>query len=300
MPARILCIGVAVQDFVYFIDEMPVRAEKHRAHDFMSVGGGCAATAAVAVARLGGQALLATRLGDDPVASQIVAELEGFGVDCSLSRRFPGAKSSIASVFVDAAGERMIVSYRDPAIPADPSWLPDIASIGVDAVLADTRWPEGAARCMSEARGQGRPTILDAERPVRAAAEAVRAASHVAFSRQGFEDWTGGITDLPAQVEAAARDLGAFACVTDGARGVAWAHETRSGHVSAPQVDVVDTLGAGDTWHGAFALALGEGRSEEEAMRFANAAASLKCARRGGRLGVPTRDEVDGLMRQAA
>jgi sulfofructose kinase len=61
-------------------------------------------------------------------------------------------------------------------------------------------------------------------------------------------------------------------------------------------VTVVDTLGAGDVFHGAFVLAVAEGRAVAEAARFANAAAALKCTRAGGRAGIPTRAEVEALL----
>jgi sulfofructose kinase len=61
-------------------------------------------------------------------------------------------------------------------------------------------------------------------------------------------------------------------------------------------VTVVDTLGAGDVWHGAFALALAEGRDEEAAVRVASAAAALKVQRKGGRSGAPVRAELDSFL----
>ena len=81
--------------------------------------------------------------------------------------------------------------------------------------------------------------------------------------------------------------------VTDGAEGVLMADGSR---LPARQVQVVDTLGAGDVWHGAFALRLAEGSAEGEAVAFANAAAALKCTRAGGRLGTPSRDETERFM----
>ncbi|MDR0440933.1 MAG: PfkB family carbohydrate kinase, partial [Candidatus Accumulibacter sp.] len=65
-------------------------------------------------------------------------------------------------------------------------------------------------------------------------------------------------------------------------------------------VKVVDTLAAGDVFHGAFALALVEGKNIEDAARFACAAASLKCTRFGGRLGCPTRAEVEEFLAMSA
>src|SRR5215211_2888933 len=141
----VLCVGIAVLDYVYAVETMPARPEKYRARDLAVVGGGIAANAAVAVARLGGGAMLATRLGDDPTGDAIVADLEGEGVDCSPSRRFEGRRSPTSAIFVDPQGERLVMSYADPDLPADPTWLPTRLPDDLGAMLGDTRWPEGAA-----------------------------------------------------------------------------------------------------------------------------------------------------------
>ena len=297
--AGVLSVGVAVLDFVFFVDEMPVRPEKYRARDMAVEGGGCAATSAVAVAVLGGRSLLAARLGQDDVGDRIVEELEGFGVDCRLSRQFTGRRSSVSSVFVDKAGERLIMNYRDQQLPAGFDWLPDLSILGVAAVLADTRWAGGAEAAMQVARTAGLPGILDAEKPVREAEQAVRLASHVAFSRTGLIDWTGH-DDLAAGVREVAVETGAVVSVTDGAHGTWFTDGGQEGHVPAFTVEAVDTLGAGDVWHGAFALMLAESAGVESAIRFASAAAANKCSRYGGRAGIPGWAEVEALMAERA
>jgi sulfofructose kinase len=277
------------------VEEMPRRAEKFRALDAAIAGGGCAATAAVAVARLGGKPVLASRVGGDRIGEMILEDLVAEGVDCDLVRVFEAGRSSFSSVYVDRAGERQIVSYRDRRISADAAWLEARMPDRFDAVLADTRWPEGAAAVMAAARALSRPGVLDAEAPVGEAAEAVRLASHIAFSAQGLREYAGN-DDLVAALREAAGRTRAWVCVTDGARGVTWLDGGEPVHMPAPRVEVVDTLGAGDTWHGAFVLALAEGRGEREAIRFANAAASLKCTRFGGRAGIPRREEVEKML----
>lgn len=293
---RILTVGVAVIDIVMSVDEMPRMAEKYRARDAAIVGGGGAANAAVAVARLGGEAMVAARLGRDPIGDMIVAGLEAEGVDCTLVRRLEQGRSSFSSIFVDRAGERQIVNFRDMKLSFDADWLERNFPRDIGAALADTRWPQGAAVAMAEARRLGVPGILDAEAPVREAGEALGLASHIAFSAQGLRDFA-GIDDLGAGLRAARAETGAWVCVTDGPNGVSYVGSGGEGHVPATPVDVVDTLGAGDVWHGAFALALGEGRAEPEAVAFANAAATLKCTRFGGRSGTPDREETERFMR---
>jgi sulfofructose kinase len=294
--ARVLCVGHAVQDFVFSVPRLPDCATKYRATGFASVGGGPAATAAVAIARLGGEALLAARVGDDPIADLIEAELRREGVDCRLLRRFAGRQSSLSAVVLDAAGERLIVNHADPAIPAAADWLESPLAAGAQAVLADTRWPEGALRALQLARQDGVPGILDADRPMPPGADALLgAATHVAFSADGLEDFAGA-GDPRAAVAALSRRTPAWVCVTLGGEGVVVARGGRTRDLPAFRVRVVDTLGAGDVWHGAFALALAAGDDEERACRWASAAAAVKVQRRGGRAGAPRRAEVEALL----
>jgi sulfofructose kinase len=288
-----MCIGHAVQDYVFGLPALPEGGRKFRATTFECVGGGPAATAAVAIARLGGEASLASRLGDDAVAATIIEELEGYGVECSRVKRWRGRRSSLSSVMVDAAGERMIVNYRDPDLPEDASWLSDLS--GFDVLLADAKWPAGAAAGFAAARRQRAPAVLDADDPAPDDPALLRGASHIAFSADGLRGLTGE-RELAAGLAAVRARTDAWLCVTDGARGVLAADESGVSSHGAFEVDAVDTLGAGDVWHGAFALALAEGAIETAAVRFASAAAAIKVSRRGGRAGAPSRADVNAML----
>ena len=101
-----------------------------------------------------------------------------------------------------------------------------------------------------------------------------------------------------AGLRAAAKRTPAWLCVTHGADGTYSLARGQLDHIPAASVDVVDTLGAGDVWHGAFALRLAEGAAEGDAIRFANAAAALKCTRPGGREGAPSRTDTETLMQR--
>ena len=298
---RVLVAGVAVLDFVFHVDAMPRTAEKHRARAATVTGGGNAGNAAVAIARLGGQAALATRLGDDDVAGPIEAGFAREGVDTALVRRFAGHHSAFSSVFV-AGAERQIVSFRDWAMPREADWLDvppsDVAPF--DAALADTRWPEGAAALMRLARERGLPAVIDAEAPLEGCWEAMELATHVAFSEQGLRDVEVGDVqagDIHAALAEADRRLPGTVLVTDGEHGTFWREDGAERHAPAAAVKAVDTLGAGDVWHGAFALRLGEGDDLAAAVRYANAAASLKCTRPGGRDGAPDAAEVNEFLK---
>ncbi|MEO1550714.1 MAG: PfkB family carbohydrate kinase [Pseudomonadota bacterium] len=285
--ARVLVCGSAVIDFVFSVQTFPDKAEKYRAQDAQVVGGGCAANAAVAIRRLGGEAQLAARLGEDQVGDLILTGLRREGVDLSGVLRGAG-RSSFSSVTVDARGERQILNYRDDSLRPDPCLLATLA-LEADGVLADTRWPEAGTVVLEAARAAGRPAVVDAEAPC--PPDMLSKASHVAFSAQGLAAFTGQ-DGVEAGLQAAHRALGVWVCVTQGEQGAWWQDATGQGHVPALPVAARDTLGAGDVWHGAFALALAEGQSEGPAMAFAAATAALKCTRKGGREGTPTRAEV--------
>ncbi|HRJ69899.1 MAG TPA: PfkB family carbohydrate kinase [Beijerinckiaceae bacterium] len=290
----ILLIGFSCQDFVFSVDDLPSKGEKYRARSLEVVGGGLSANAAVAIARLGGRAILVTYLGDDGTGRDILAELAAEGVDCSLSRRFAGARSPLSAIAVDKRGERMILNYADLSIPPDIAWLPERLPPGVCAVQGDSRWEPGSIHAFRLARGAGVPSVLDADRAVRSP-DILTAPTHVAWSAQGLREMTGA-NDLSAAVAAESRRRGNWVAVTDGENGCWFARDGRVEHEPAFAVDVVDTLGAGDTFHGALTLALGQGMPERRAVRFASAAAALKCTRFGGRKGVPAQDEVERLV----
>jgi sulfofructose kinase len=145
------------------------------------------------------------------------------------------------------------------------------------------------------ARAAGLPAVLDADRPIPPDGELLRAATHVAFSADALADYT-GVADPARGLELAASGLTSWCGVTVGRDGVLAQAGGESRHYPGFEVPVVDTLGAGDVWHGAFALALAEGRDEAAAVRFASAAAALKVQRAGGRSGAPMRAELDSFL----
>jgi sulfofructose kinase len=291
--------GVSVVDFVFSVAEMPREAIKYRAKDATIVGGGCAANAAVAVARLGGESWLAARIGDDLIADIMLKDLAEEGVNTSLVQRFSGKRSQFSSIYVTPDAERQIVSYRDLTISADSGWLEKAELPNFDAMLADTRWARGTAAAMKRAKDRGKPGIIDGEAPFAEAMEALPLASHIALSRQGIADLT-GIGEFEPALRRAIDMTSAFVCTTDGEHGVFWLEHGKLQHMPAFKVTAVDSLGAGDVWHGAFALALGRGDNERDAIRFASAVAAIKCTRFGGRAGTPNLAEVEAFLKANA
>jgi sulfofructose kinase len=176
-------------------------------------------------------------------------------------------------------------------LPDDPTGL--VAS--VDAVLADNRFPDFVRPICLAARDRGLPVVLDADRPTQMSDDLFRIATHVVFSSECLRATT-GLDDLAAALARMADRTSSFLAVTQGAQDVLWREGVTLRRSPVFAVKAVDTLGAGDIFHGAFALALAEGKAEIAAMRFAAAAAGLKCTRLGGSAGAPHRAEVDALL----
>jgi len=299
-PPRLICLGHATLDRIYQVEHLPTTPTKMRAKGFSEVGGGMSANAACAIARLldpaAGSVALWGRAGGDSAGLLIRDELLRYGVDASRFRLFPGCISSQTAVMVDAAGERMIVNYRGDVPLDDISWIDFEDVAGASAVLTDVRWREGASALLRAARRFGVPSVLDADLGEIAIKNAlIPLAEHVVFSEPGLHEWCGHGEHERALRDAAA--LGArIAAVTCGEKGSFFLIDGALHHVPAHRVTVVDTVGAGDVFHGAYALALGEGKAVLEAARFASAAAALKCTHHGGRTGAPTRGDVRELL----
>jgi len=289
--AHVFVTGLATLDTIFRLDDLPVGGDKFRAQEAMITGGGGGANAAVAVARLGGIASFASRLGQDHIGDMILAGLQAEAVDISAIRRTKNARSAFSSIYVTPAGERQIVNFRGDNLPRDADSLQ--FPHAVDAALADTRWGAGAARTMAMAKARDIPGIIDAEAPIDL--EQISAASHIAFSQQGLAQLTGD-SDCLTALKLASAATSAWVCVTAGPAGVYCMIKGRIENVPAFDVAAVDTLAAGDIWHGAFALRLAEGADEITSAEFANAAAALKCQHFGGRQGCPNRAAVDDLL----
>jgi sulfofructose kinase len=298
----VVCTGIAVLDAVFRVAQFPVPQAKTQASEFMIISGGCAANAAVAIARLGGRARFAGPLGgpagQEAIGDRILAALADEGVDCAWCVRVPGVASSMSAICVDPRGERAIVNYRNDRLadarPNDPSTIVATAN----AVLADNRFPEFVLPICEAARARGIPVVLDADKPTRATDILLSVASHVVFSAEGLRA-TAQTTDLAVGLERIATASRSFLAATDGANGVVWLAPGRQGErrrMSAFPIRPVDTLAAGDVFHGAFVLALAEGREEGEAIRFAAAAAAIKCTRFGGITGAPGRADVEAFL----
>lgn len=293
---RVICLGLSALDQIWRVPEFfSGGGQKIRSLEYATAGGGMAATAAVAVARLGGIAAFWGRGGDDTAGHEMRKALSGQAVDISQFRLFENGKSSVSGILVDSAGERQIVNFRGQ-FPEQADWLP-LDEVGrASAVLADPRWLTGARVLFEAARAEAVPTILDADVADAHIFETLLPLTdHAVFSEPALRGFAGS-TDAAA-LAAVAKYGCSVAAVTRGANGVTWQANGVVHHQPAYAVDVIDTTGAGDVFHGAYALAIGARLAADDAISFAAAAAALKCTRPGGRAGIPTLEDCLAFQR---
>ncbi|MCS3447175.1 sulfofructose kinase [Bradyrhizobium elkanii] len=254
-----------------------------------------AANAAIAVARLGASVAFWGRAGDDAAGHEMRSAFAAEGVDVENFRLFPDGRSSVSGIIVDSSGERQIVNFRG-LLPEAADWLPLEAVARASSVLADPRWVEGAATLFREARARGIPTVLDGDMADAEVFERLLPLTdHAIFSEPALASFAGSAKD--ESLAALARFGCSVVAVTRGEDGVNWYENGQLHRHAAYAVDVVDTTGAGDVFHGAYALAIGAGLEVRNAMAFSAATAAMKCRHAGGRNGIPTINECVAFMR---
>lgn len=249
--------------------EFPPRRGRTAARAYRVDLGGPGAVGAVTVARLGGEACFFGRRGDDAAGEEVESRLRREAVETSALRICPGASTPVSGIVIDPDGERYIFPYAGGAFPDEAAWIPLEGLDSVQAVCVDSRWPAGAMRLAAAARRRELPVVLDLDQENAEAWRLAGVATHV-IADEELAAAHGGVDAVLEGISA----LGSWGAVTLGAGGVVH----RGGRVPAFRISPRDTTGAGDVFHGAFTLALAEGRNEAFALAFASAAGAQRCA----------------------
>ena len=294
---HVICLGgSATIDQIFYVDSVPAPSAKISANEFVVTGGGVAANAAVAVQRLGGVASYWGRVGQDSWGDQVLVMLAKEGVNIQYLRQLAGYRTKVSTVLIDKDGERLVVSAQPQGYPDVIDWLPLDKVAEADAVSVDTRWIGGAQALLDKASQHGIPSVLDGDSgDASVVKRLMHAATHPVLSEPMLTKLSGNAVDASTVGSALVACFGGrnvMVGVTLGAKGVYWFDGKTLVHAPSPKVAVVDTLAAGDTWHGALALGLVQETSLNRAIDFANRAAALKCTKRGGRLGIPTLEQL--------
>ena len=291
-PLDVVGVGINVIDYLFRIPHFPEPNTKMDALGATIQGGGLTATAMVACARLGLSTRYIGKFGGNEIGRLARDELAAEGLDLAGSVIADGVPNRFCVVLVEeGSGHRTIVRQRDPRIWLRPEDLVrDMVCAGRtlhldghegDAALQAARWAKDAGILVS----------VDAEEPTQYREELFALTDVLIVSRRFAHALTG--KNSPADI---LRTLAGFGpgCVglTQGEAGSALMYRGEIVEVPGFPVEVVDTTGAGDVFHGAFLYGVLQGWEAGDILRFANAVSALKCTCLGGRTGIPRLEEV--------
>jgi len=295
-------IGCSALDYLGIVSRWPDVDEKMPMDDLTIQGGGMIATALVAMARLGARVSWMGKQGDDPFGVQIFRFLDDEGVDHSHAVIEPGARSHFAFCIVDShSGKRTIFHARGTESTLRPEELNRKEIESTRSLLIDFRYPEASEAAAQWAQEANVPVVIDAEGATDPEyAEILRHCDHIIPSKAFAEGFT-GVSDWE---EAAKRIFEEFrpaaVVITLGEDGCVAYDGTELIHQPSFPVEVVDTTGAGDVFHGAYTFGLLQGWSLRDTIRFASAVAALKCRKLGGRAGIPTLEETISFLQRTS
>ena len=283
---RIAGAGVCCLDHIFVAPQIPwggtAPVEEYRVQ-----GGGLVGTALVACARLGASCFLFSFLSHDEVGAQVASELAAEGIKLEGVAGIPQGTSPFSFIHVDSrSGERTI--FHRPAAGLERAVLPDLSRISeCDVLLVDDYYPELALAAAREARRLKIPVVADLTVSLSKCPELFREIS-VLIAPKAFASQIGYAGDLPGALQAIHWLGPGTAMFTLGREGYIYSSPEGHGKGKAFKVAAVDTTGAGDAFHGAFAFALAHHWEVQRCAEFAAAVAAIKCTKPGGRTGLPT------------
>ena len=303
MTARVTVVGSLNMDLVVRSSRIPQPGETIIGGEFRTVPGGKGANQAVAAARMGAEVSMVGRLGQDAFAQPLLENLSAAGIDHTFVMQDSGAATGVALIVVDDAGENSIVVASGANMRLSPADVDAAASsiTTADVLLLQLENPlETVSRAAELARQHGVRVILNPA-PARPLPEKLLSLVDVLIPN---ETEAALLTGLPVSAKeeaavaaAAIQGLGVGSVIlTLGERGAFLAQGEATQSIVAFEVTPVDTTAAGDAFVGGFAVALAEGRSMAEAVRWGNAAGALATTKLGAQPSLPTRAAVEALL----
>ena len=297
-PFDVVGMGLNSVDHLCLLPEFPTSNSKMEMLRFVKSGGGQVATAMVALSRWGIKTKYIGKAGSDELGEFSINSLREEGVDVSSVTVEPHCTNQFAVILVESkGGERTILWNRDRRLMYREGELRKEEVCSGKILHLDGHDIHAAIQCAKWAKEGGIPTVLDIDKVEPLTAELLKwvdfliASSSFPFRFTGISDHRKALLELQ-------KSTPGFAGCTLGPDGALALVDGEFIRVPGFQVKAVDTTGAGDVFHGGFIYGLLRNWELEEILRFANAAASLKCRDMGGRKGIPTLQEAEEFLNQ--
>jgi len=304
--SSIVVIGSLNMDLVIQSPRMPSSGETIAGGDFQMIPGGKGANQAAAAARLGGSVTMVGRVGDDAFGPNLTENLARQGVDTSKVRVDSETSTGVAIIIVDDTGENSIVisaGANGQVSQEDVNAAKDLIN-GAEYLLLQHEIPfETVQHAIDVASLSGTRVILNPA-PVRPIPADTLAKIDILVPNEIEARFLSDVQvdDLASAQEAGERILQqgpTTVVITLGAKGALAVTKEDAVHVPAREVEAVDTTAAGDAFIGGLAVALSEGHSLDEAVRYASGAGTLAVTKFGAQTSLPTAEEVDAFLKPA-
>ncbi|RID84535.1 ribokinase [Peribacillus asahii] len=290
---KIAVVGSVAIDLVVTANKRPIAGETVLGDSFRTVPGGKGANQAVAAARLGAEVSMIACVGDDVYGQAIKNNLQDNGVDITYVEPVTGIASGTAHITL-AEGDNSIIVVKGANDSVTPQFVQRAqpAIERADIILVQQEIPAETVVYLAELCTKLGKKLLINPAPARKISEVViEQSAYVTPNEHEFallfegENRADVLKKYPNKI-----------FITEGKNGVRYFDGNEERVIPSFIVEAIDTTGAGDTFNGAFAVAVAEGKSYEESVRFANRAASLSVTKFGAQGGMPTRAEVEGSL----
>ncbi|MEJ2169952.1 MAG: carbohydrate kinase family protein [Desulfobacterales bacterium] len=291
---EVLVIGRSCLDVIAVVNRFPQENQKLPLEFRLTEGGGQGGTAACCISRLGGRVAYVGKLGDDDEGKLCLKRLRDFGAATEFVQIVKGGKTPVAYVFITAgSGARSIIYERNtlPLLEIDPILEDLIRQTGVALLDPQVTYLGGQVKKLAGGRVK---VVYDCERWRTGIEDVMQTADYFIPSSEflAADELALGNIAFEERIIKLNQMVAGSLIVTHGEDGAYYITDDTLYHVTVPKVQVVDTLGAGDNFHAAFALALSRHFDLHQAVKFSVAVASLSCREYGGRMGVPTWEEA--------
>ena len=302
---KILVVGSSNVDFVLGVKEMPKIGETIRGISFANIPGGKGANQACACGKLGGDCTFLSCVGLDSMGDLVLNSLKSANVDVSAVQRLDNTPTGMAFIMVDQTGDNSIVVIPGANGKCKSRFYESHLDLvdQADIVLTQLETPlDDIYALLKQAKAAGKVTVLNpAPAPDNIPDDVLAAVDWITPNETELSRITGMPADTLEEISAAAAILlgkgVGNVLVTIGSRGVFLCSKTEQIHYPTIHTTAVDTTAAGDTFNAAFTVALSEGKTVADAIRFANTAASISVTRKGAQTSIPSREEVDIIVK---
>jgi len=294
-------VGCVAVDYLGIIPRFPRMDEKLWMEEFTRQGGGMVGTALVTLSRLGAKTCYVGKIGDDEFGRFVIEEFEKENVDTSRIITAPGGSARVAFIYVDKqTGKRTILIPKRPIPTMTPADVLKDHIAAARILHTDGLEIDSAVQAARYAKEAGMTVVLDGEvhhdrmRDILPFCDVIIGSEDFGRTISGRDDHVQAAEAIFAEQRKLSPDK--VVVITLGERGAYCISKDGAFHTPAFKVEVVDTTGCGDVYHGAFVYGLLQGWNLPRIARFAAAVAALKCRALGGRAGIPTLREVEEFL----